>query len=139
MNYRLGFEMSENNFVPADKAPGYFGEQFDWEYLFSSDMPEELESVASLFQIAAHEYCGEHGDQLLDLSPLGPKDFCVHDNITFDEVLEALNGVEIIVETLDTGETQNVFTAKPEARSNLIAELPKILNRIAKFEEILEE
>ena len=136
MSCRLGFEMSDGDFETADQTPGYFGEQFDWEYLFSSDMPKELERVANAFQIAVYEYWVEHGDQLLDLSPLGPKNFKVYDSVVFDEVLEALDCVEVVQDILDTGESQNIFTVKPEARGKLIAELPKILDRIAKFEEI---
>ena len=72
---------------------------------------------------------------VLGSSPLGPKDFSVCEDTTFDEVLEAFDCVEVIPDWLDTGERQNVFTVVPEARSKLIAELPKILARIAKFEE----
>ena len=75
----------------------------------------------------------------MDLSPLGPKNFKVYDSVVFDEVLEAMDCVEVVQDMLDTGESQNIFTVEPEARGKLIAELPKILDRIAKFEEVFED
>ena len=98
--------MSDEDFIHEVNIPGYFGDIFDFTYVynFAADMPEQLAEVANLFSVAANNYCAEYGEQFLDLSPLGPSMFRVNEYTSFHEVLEALNGVEISIysETIES-------------------------------------
>ena len=127
--------------MTADQIPGYFGDIFDWtyEYNFSADMPEQLTEVANMFNVAANEYCAGYGEQFLDLSPLGPSMFRVNENTSFNEVLEALIGVKIIINQSETEDNQYIFVIEDQLRENFFAQLPELLQRIQKFNSLLRD
>lgn len=131
--------MSDEDFIHEVNIPGYFGDIFDFTYVynFAADMPDQLTEVANMFSVAVYEYCLEYGEQFLDLSPLGPSMFRVDENTSFDEVLEALNGVEIIINQSDTEDNQYIFVIEDQLRENFISQLPELLRRIQKYEEVI--
>lgn len=131
--------MSDEDFIHEVNIPGYFGDIIDWTYVynFAADMPDQLTEVANMFSVAVYEYCLEYGEQFLDLSPLGPSMFRVNENTSFDEVLEALNGVEIIINQSETEDNQYIFVIEDQLRENFISQLPELLQRIQKYEEVI--